>query len=280
MSVENKKLKAGLYIVATPIGNLEDITIRALDTLKRVDLILCEDTRHSRTLLTHYGINKPLWSYNDHSTDKNRADIVQKIQEDKAVDLISDAGTPLISDPGYKLVSLSHEHNLFVTSCPGPCSVITALSLSGCPTDKFYFLGFLPLTQKDRSSLLTNLQHFPGSLIFFSTSNKILKDLEDVKDNLGDVEIVLQRELTKLFEQRIAMSVVLLIAQLTTNPVKGEIVVIIPPREIQHEDLEIKEIVEQLKSCNLSSKDIVKIISTINPNISKQRIYKESVDKG
>lgn len=266
-------LQAGLYIIATPIGNLEDITLRALNTLKAVDLILCEDTRHSNKLLSHYGIKKKLWSYNDYSNESIRNKIIEEINSNKSIALISDAGTPLISDPGYKLVEQLHKHDIFITSCPGPSAPISALTISGYPTNKFSFSGFLPLQNKDRKIELTQTKLYDGSSIFFSTSKKLETDLLDIQSVLGDIELCVLRELTKIFEQRISDKISTIISLNKETPLKGEIVIIIPPQTSQVEINSIKEQVQKLKDLNFSSKDIVKILSALNQEISKKELY-------
>ena len=271
-------LKAGLYIVATPIGNLDDITLRALHTLKSSDIILCEDTRHSRKLLSHYSIKKTLWSYNDHSTESIRNKIVQEITAGKAIALISDAGTPLISDPGYKLVEYAHQHNIFVTACPGACSPINALTISGAPTNNFLFLGFLPIQNKERKQTLKNVKCSKASSIIFSTPRKLEADLLDIKNELGNIEIHITRELTKIFEQRLSDNINNLLYYHKQTPLKGEIILILPPQELDADTSELKHKINQLKANKFSSKDIVKIITITNPNLSKNEIYKLTIN--
>lgn len=266
-------LEPGLYIISTPIGNLEDITIRALNTLQKVDLILCEDTRHSQKLLSHYDIKKKLWSYNDHSTESMRTKIIEEINNNKSIALISDAGTPLISDPGYKLVEQLYKNNINITTCPGPCSPIAALTISGCPTNKFIFSGFLPIQNKDREIELLKIRNYPGSYILFSTSKKLEKDLLDISSILGNIEICILREITKIFEQRIFDKVENILTANKDNLLKGEIVIIIPPQNSDTDMDEIKEQITKLKKHNFSSKDIVNILTSLNPKISKKDIY-------
>lgn len=271
-------LKSGLYIVSTPIGNLDDITLRALHTLKSSDIILCEDTRHSRKLLSHYSIKKTLWSYNDHSTESIRNKIVQEITAGKAIALISDAGTPLISDPGYKLVEYAHQHNLFVTACPGACSPINALTISGAPTNNFLFLGFLPIQNKERKQTLKNAKCSKASSIIFSTPRKLEADLLDIKNELGNIKIHITRELTKIFEQRLSDNINNLLYYHKQTPLKGEIILILPPQELDADISELRNTINQLKANKFSSKDIVKIITITNPNLSKNAIYKLTVN--
>lgn len=193
-----------LYIVATPIGNLKDITLRALEILKEVDGIICEDTRRTSLLLNHYQINKPLIVLNDFNEAKNMDSIMHRLQSGQNLALVSDAGTPLISDPGYKLVREALHQGIKVDSLPGPSSVITALTLSGLPPDKFMFLGYLPEKSGHRKQLLQNLRlHSKGvnlTHIIFVAPHKLLKTLEDMKEVFGDIDVVLAHELTKIHQ--------------------------------------------------------------------------------
>ncbi len=278
-NIAKQNIQSGLYVIATPIGNLDDITLRALDTFKSVDIILCEDTRHSQKLLSHYSIKKPLWSYNDHSTESVRNKIVQEINAGKSIALISDAGTPLISDPGYKLVEYAHQHNLFVTACPGACSPINALTISGAPTNNFLFLGFLPTQNKERKHTLKNIRFSGTSSIIFSTPRKLENDLLDIENNLGNIKIHILRELTKIFEQRLSDNIRNLILHHKKTPLKGEVILIVPPQELHTDISELKNTINQLKENNFSSKDIVKIIAITTPSLSKNEIYKLTIEK-
>lgn len=197
------KVKIGeLFIVATPIGNLNDISLRALEVLKSVDRIYCEDTRHSRKLLERHGISTPLAAYHEHNAGKVRPALLQKLEVGEKIALISDAGTPLISDPGYKLVSEAREMNLRVTPISGACAAITALSAAGLPSDKFFFVGFLPPKAQARQKLLETLIEIPATLIFYESPKRLAKMLTDAKLILGkEREAVIARELTKQFEE-------------------------------------------------------------------------------
>jgi 16S rRNA (cytidine1402-2'-O)-methyltransferase len=191
----------GLYIVSTPIGNLADITLRALDILKLVDLVVCEDTRVSGVLLAHYGIKKPLLSYNDHNADKRRPEIFAAINNGKRVALISDAGTPLVSDPGYKLVQEAVEKNIYITALPGASSVLTALCLSGLPSDQFFFGGFLPSKHEALKNYIESIAKVPATLIFFESARRLDESLAALQAGLSDRKAVIVRELTKLYEE-------------------------------------------------------------------------------
>lgn len=192
---------AGLYLVATPIGNLRDITLRALETLSGVDVIVCEDTRVSGKLLKAYDISKPLWSYNDHSDEKKRASILKTIGEGKAVALISDAGSPLISDPGYKLVRDCLEAGVKVTSLPGACAAIMALQLSGLPSEAFTFAGFLPSKEKARRDTLARWAGHSATLMFYETGPRLQDALKDIEEVMGERRVCVAREMTKMFEE-------------------------------------------------------------------------------
>lgn len=222
-----------LYIVATPIGNREDITHRALNILKSVDLILAEDTRHSVQLLTSLGIKNNLDSLHAHNENDKSKHIIEQLLAGKSIALISDAGTPLISDPGYLLVKLARAHEIPVIPVPGACALITALCAAGVPCDSFLFLGFLPAKQSARQAKLASLQAEAHTLIFYESTHRILECLNDVAAVYGaDCDIVLAKELTKTFERFITGSVVevshWLLAE--TARTKGEFVLIIPPR--------------------------------------------------
>lgn len=226
------EIKSGLYLISTPIGNLRDISLRALDTLSAVDIVACEDTRVSGKLLAHYGIKKTLLPYNDHSTDKQRGKILEALGHGKAVALISDAGTPLISDPGYKLVRDCRDLGLYVTCLPGANAPLSALQLSGQPSDKFCFLGFLPSRQAARRKLLTQWADVPGSLIAFETAPRLTGALEDIEATLGSREVTVAREITKMYEEtRCGTASDLLHIYRTEGPPKGELVLVIAPPE-------------------------------------------------
>lgn len=226
-------LKAGLYIVGTPIGNLRDISLRALDVLAGVDGVLCEDTRVSGKLLKHYGIANKLVVYNDHSDDKRRAEIFRRIQCGEALALISDAGMPLISDPGYKLVSEMRAAGLYVSSVPGASAPLMALQLSGIPSDRFSFIGFLPSKSGARQSLLKEWADVPGTLIAFETAPRLLKALEDIRVVMGaSRRVAVTRELTKMYEEVRCGDAGALVAHYTAEGLpKGEIVLVLNPPE-------------------------------------------------
>lgn len=191
-----------LYIVATPIGNLEDFTFRAISTLKSVDLIAAEDTRHSRTLMQHYGIETPLVAYHDHNETEASEGLVARMQQGTSIALISDAGTPLISDPGYRLVKLARRVGIEVVTIPGPSAVTAALSISGLPTDRFLFVGFLPSKQQARQKTLKALSKEAATLVCYESRHRIQDSLKDMALVFGaERQATVARELTKRFEQ-------------------------------------------------------------------------------
>lgn len=255
-------LKPGLYLVPTPIGNLRDLTFRALDILAGVDLIVCEDTRVSMKLLKAFGLKKPMRVYNDHATEKDRNAIVKIIEEGEAVALISDAGTPLISDPGYKLVRQVVQQGLSITALPGPSAMLPALQLSGLPSDAFSFIGFLPPRSGPRKSLLEKWREMPGTLICFETGPRLEESLKDIKKVLGDRPAAIARELTKLFEEVRRGKLSTLLEEVTlAGPPKGEIVLIIG--ENKTEEISSDTIEGQLKTAlkSLSVRDAADMVA-------------------
>jgi len=190
-----------LYLVATPIGNLADITHRALQVLRDVDLIACEDTRHTHKLLSHYGIATKTISYHEHNEQQRTAQLIDMLQQGSDIAVVSDAGTPLISDPGFRLVRAAIEHNVTVVPVPGPSALISALVAAGLPTDEFFFGGFLPARSNARRARLAELRSVPGTLIFYEAPHRLAATLKDVYESLGEREAVVARELTKMHEE-------------------------------------------------------------------------------
>ncbi len=226
-------LPAGLYLVATPIGNLADITLRALATLTRSDVIYCEDTRHSRTLLAHYSISRPLRPYHEHNAERERPRILAELANGKSVALISDAGTPLVSDPGYKLVRDCLNENHRVTSLPGPSALLAALGSTGLATDTFLFAGFLPAKQAARRARLTELQNVPATLVFFEAPSRLSESLADMAAVLGEREAAVARELTKLHEEIRRGTPASLGQWAAEAPPKGEMVILVGAPVVQ-----------------------------------------------
>jgi 16S rRNA (cytidine1402-2'-O)-methyltransferase len=220
-------LKPGLYIVSTPIGNLQDITLRAIETLKNSQYILCEDTRVSQKLLAKIGIKSNLLTYNDFSNSKDRDRVKQLISQDNVVSLISDAGTPLISDPGYKLVSELKDEGYYIDIAPGPSSPIAALTLSGLPTDKFYFGGFIPKTLQAKENLFNEVAQLSGTLIFFETASRLQDSIKVAHTILGNRKACIARELTKLYQEALKGTLEELLNHLKNTEIRGEIVLLI-----------------------------------------------------
>jgi 16S rRNA (cytidine1402-2'-O)-methyltransferase len=225
---EPEPLSAGLYIVATPIGNLADMTMRAADVLTRCDAIACEDTRVTVKLLRHLGLSKPLWRYDDHASADDRARLLEAMRT-KAVALVSDAGTPLVSDPGYRLVREARAAGVPVTSLPGPSAPVLALTLSGLPNDRFLFAGFLPSKEKAREETLEELSELRATLVFFETAPRLTKSLAAIDKVLPGREVAVARELTKLYEECRTGTAQELIAHYEAHPPRGEIVLLIGP---------------------------------------------------
>jgi 16S rRNA (cytidine1402-2'-O)-methyltransferase len=221
-------LPSGLYLVATPIGNLGDITLRAVETLSAADLVACEDTRVTGKLLNHLGLKKRMLRYDDHADAGARARLLAAMREGP-VALVSDAGTPLISDPGYRLVRAAREEGIMVTSLPGPSAAVVGLTLSGLPNDRFLFAGFLPNKAKAREDMLRELAGVPATLIFYETAPRLLDALEAVAGVLPGREVAVARELTKRFEECRHGTPAALIDHYAAHPPKGEIVLMVAP---------------------------------------------------
>ncbi len=223
------KLGPGLYLVATPIGNLADITLRALQTLAGADAIACEDTRITRRLTERYGIAAELTPYHEHNAAAARPKLLQRMAEGQAIALVSDAGTPLISDPGFKLVREACAAGLAVTTLPGPSSVLAALTVAGLPTDRFYFAGFLPAKQTARRARLTELARIDATLVLFESGSRVQETVADLASILGSREGAICRELTKLHEEVSRSSLAELAARAGQLETRGEFVLVIGP---------------------------------------------------
>jgi 16S rRNA (cytidine1402-2'-O)-methyltransferase len=224
----DKPLAPGLYVVATPIGNLGDLSPRAAETLSNVSLVLAEDTRVTARLLAHAGAKVPMRRYDDHSTDRDRTEIVEWLGN-KAVALVSDAGTPLISDPGYKLVQAARLAGRAVHTVPGPCAAVAALTLAGLPTDRFLFAGFLPSRAKARADAIAELASIRATLIFYESGPRLANSLAALAGGLGNREAAVAREITKLHEECVTGSLGELAARYAAAPPKGEIVIVVGP---------------------------------------------------
>lgn len=261
----------GLYVVATPIGNLRDMTLRALDILEQADLILCEDTRVTATLLSHYGIKKPLLSYHDHNGEYRRPAVLGALAEQKKVALVSDAGTPLISDPGYKLVREAVKQGFHVTAIPGASSLTMALCLSGLPTDRFFFAGFLPAKKEACKKMLKLLSAIPATLVVFESAKRLASTLALLKQELGDRQAAVARELTKMYEETRRGPLSELEDYYMRREPKGEVVMVIapPPENQAMEENEIQNGLAQLLVSN-SVKEAASIIAEMTGRPRKE----------
>ena len=225
-------LEPGLYVVATPIGNLRDVTLRALDTLAAVDRVICEDTRLTGRLLTHFGLKRPLLPYHEHNATEMRPRILALLREGKALALVSDAGTPLISDPGFKLVTEAAAAGLPLFTVPGPSAVTAALAVAGLPTDRFFFAGFLPAKSAARRTALTELRSIPATLVILEAPQRLAGALSDMAEILGPRPAAVARELTKIHEEvRRASLPELAAAYAAEGAPRGELVLLIGPAE-------------------------------------------------
>jgi 16S rRNA (cytidine1402-2'-O)-methyltransferase len=272
-----------LFLVATPIGNLEDITFRAVRTLKEVDLIACEDTRHTRHLLDHYSIDKPSISYHEHNEHDRAASLIERLVAGTNIALVSDAGTPLINDPGYRLVTAAVGAGVRVIPIPGPSAILTALTASGLPTDSFYFGGFVPQKQGARRKMFESLSRLDCTLVFYEAPHRILETLQDIADVYGDREVVLTRELTKLHEEflRGTGSALLSILEKRGSAPKGEMTLVIgKPLPPAADNRPVEEAVQSYITEGLSRMDAIKAVAR-DRGVSKREIYgmMESYDR-
>ena len=237
----NAKLQPGLYIVATPIGNLGDLTARATSVLASADLLAVEDSRVTAKLLRHIGVKRPMTPYHDHNAERVRPGLVARMATE-AIALVSDAGTPLISDPGYKLVRDARAAGHFVTTIPGPCAAIAALTLAGLPTDRFYFMGFLPPKAKARGEAIAEVARLKATLILYESGPRLGAALAALADGLGPREAAVTREISKTFEECVSGTLTSLAERYCDIPPKGEIVIVIgPPEEAPAASAEIVE---------------------------------------
>jgi 16S rRNA (cytidine1402-2'-O)-methyltransferase len=266
-------LAPGLHLVATPIGHLGDITLRALAVLARADLVYCEDTRHSRTLLAHYGIGTPTRPYHEHNAEAERPRVLAALAAGRRVALISDAGTPLVSDPGFKLVRACLAEGYRVESVPGPSAVLAALSSSGLPTDAFLFAGFLPPRSAARRARIAELAAVPATLILFEAPSRVAASLADLAARLGaDRPGALARELTKLHEEVRRGSLGELAAAAAENAPKGEVVLLVgPPHRPEASD---EAILDRLSTAlaTLSLRDAAQAVAEAM-GVSRSRVY-------
>lgn len=266
-----------LYIVATPIGNLEDITLRALRILKEVSLIACEDTRQTQKLLNHYHIQNTLVSYHDFNERGRASGLIEKIQEGQDVALVSDAGMPGISDPGFQIISQAIKANISLTAIPGPSAILNALVLSGLSVHRFAFEGFLPEKKMARKKFLARLEREERTLIFFESGTRLTETLKDILEIMGNRKAAIARELTKKFETLYRGTVQGLIDQ--SIMLKGEFVIVLSGKTAQEdfEDLPILDHIEQvINKMNLSRKEAIKLVAELR-GISKRDVYHKSI---
>ncbi|NLI91711.1 MAG: 16S rRNA (cytidine(1402)-2'-O)-methyltransferase [Peptococcaceae bacterium] len=273
--------KSTLYICATPIGNLGDITLRVLETLKEVDFIAAEDTRHSRKLLNHYDIKTPLISYHQHNEKFRTNEVIMRLKAGETCALISDAGMPGISDPGQVLIKACLKENLKIDVLPGPNAALTALVLSGMPTDNFIYLGFLPTVQGERKRILTSVAELTCTMIFYEAPHRLIRTLEDIHEILGDRVTVVARELTKLHQSVHRGLISELLEQFRIAAPKGECCILLGPpvREIEQgqPDDWLCE-VNKLEREGKNSKEAMKIVAK-KRGISKRDIYKARLEQ-
>ena len=278
MSAEQGQRATGtLYVVATPIGNLEDMTYRAVRVLSEVALVAAEDTRHSRKLFAHFGIGTPLVSYHDHNERQRYAELMERLQKGDDLALISDAGTPCIADPGYRLISACRTAGIDVVPVPGTSALVTALSAAGVPTDRFAFEGYLPQRAKARTDLFRRLQGEQRTLVFYEAPHRLLATLESMAAVFGSEQpLVVARELTKLHEEFFPGTIREVIAHFAQKAVKGEIVLILPPGE-QGPQLRLRDALGQLLAeGDLSRREAVKIIAS-EYGVPTSDVYRESL---
>lgn len=269
-----------LYVVATPIGNLADITLRALSTLREVDLIAAEDTRVTHNLLAHYGIETPTTSFHQHSLRRKAEKLLQMLEEGKDVALVSDAGTPGISDPGHEMISLAIANDIPVVAIPGPNAIITALVVSGLDTRHFAFEGFLPRRSGERRALFTALADEQRTILFYESPNRLLKSLLDMHAVLGDRRIAIVREATKMFEEVHRGTISTAIERFTAAKPKGEITLVLAGAGPKGDEVQLEQMDTALREClgsGMSARDAAREVSTRYP-VSKNAAYGRAIE--
>ena len=283
MDKKNNNEKGTLYIVATPIGNLEDITIRAIETLKKVDLIAAEDTRHTLGLLNHFNISKPLISYHRHNEETRVNELIEKLRNGDNIALVSDAGTPGISDPGEEIIKNCINENIKIIPIPGACAMVNALICSGLDTKEFTFLGFLPLNKKLRKNKLEEIKNSNKTIILYEAPHKLKNTLEDLQNILDNRKITIAREITKIYEEFIRGTALEILSNI--DNIKGEIVLIIEKNEnIKLSDEEffknmtLEEHYNFYMQKGMLKKDIIKKIAK-DKNVNKNEIYQYFLNK-
>ena len=273
------KPEGTLYIVSTPIGNLEDITLRALRVLKEVDLIAAEDTRRTRQLLTHFGIQKPLISYHEHNERMRENSLLEKLREGKNVALVTDAGTPGISDPGEALIRRAVREKITLVPIPGPAAAMAALSVAGLPTDRFLFYGFLPSRSEARKKLLDGLRRRPETLVFYESPRRLPSLLEEAREIFGNRQVAVARELTKVYEEIRRGSLEEVLTKIEQDEIKGEVTVVMAGNtdEASIDSRTIREALrEYRKISGVSWKEAVKRV-TEDLGAPKREVYREGL---
>lgn len=272
-----------LYLCATPIGNLEDITLRVLTTLKEVDVIAAEDTRHSIKLLNHFAIKTPMTSYHEYNKVEKARRLVEKLKEGLNIALITDAGTPGISDPGEELVRQCHASGITVTSLPGPAACVTALTVSGLGTRRFCFEAFLPAEKKERSRILEELKRETRTMIIYEAPHHLLRTMKELKEVLGDRRVTICRELTKKYEEIAPVTFSQAIERFSAEEPKGEFVLVIEGKAVEEiireeqkawEELSLEEHMERYLSLGMDKKQAMKEVAK-DRGISKREVYQE-----
>lgn len=264
-----------LYVVSTPIGNLEDITYRAVRILKEADWIACEDTRTTRRLLDHYGIQTRTISYHDHNETERAPELIERIAQGETGALVSDAGTPLLSDPGYRIVHAAAQAGIRIEPLPGPSALLAALVVSGLPTDQFHFGGFLPPKQGQRRRLLESLADEPATVVFYEAPHRILETLEDIAAVLGNRDIVAARELTKIYEEVLRGTAVEIAASLSArDSIRGEFVVLIGKSLTPAvDDVPVEDMIQALIAAGVERMEAMKTVAR-ERGLSKREVYK------
>jgi 16S rRNA (cytidine1402-2'-O)-methyltransferase len=269
-----------LYVVATPIGNLEDVTLRALKVLKEVDLIAAEDTRHTQKLLSHYDIRTPLTSYHEHNERTKARPLVERLLQGQNIALVTDAGVPAISDPGYRIIVEAINAGIKVTPIPGPSALTTVLSVSGLPTDRFVFEGFLPAKKKPRRDRLEALRGETRTLVCFEAPHRLLESLRDIHELLGDREVVVAREVSKVYEEFLRGVASELIDKLAGREIRGEVTLVVKGSagESPISETLLRAEIGKLKGDGMRVKEIAELLGE-RYGYSKREIYRLALER-